>query len=77
MSTEVIVTDKNNTVVLEHIENRTIVSGMIAPQTTFASLADIDLTQLTPGSVLVYNDTTKKWTATILLDKQIVESGQY
>lgn len=63
------------------LQSRIIISGMIGPAfngvTTFASLSDIDLTQLAPGSTLVYNSATQKWTATTLLDKQIVESGQY
>jgi hypothetical protein len=62
-------------------QSRVIISGMIGPAgsgaVTFASLGDIDLTQLAPGSTLVYNSATQKWTATKLLDQQIVESGQY
>ena len=52
---------------------------MIGPTgvTTFAGLTDIDLTQLAAGSVLVYNPGTQKWTATNLLQQQIVESGQF
>ena len=63
------------------LQSRVIISGMIGPASsavvTFASLGDIDLTQLAPGSTLVYNSATQKWTATKLLDQQIVESGQY
>jgi len=79
MTTEVIVTENNNTVVINTQQPNVIVSGMIGPTgvTTFAGLTDIDLNQLSAGSVLVYNAGTQKWTATKLLDQQIVESGQF
>lgn len=79
MTTEVIVTESNNTVVVDHPQPTVIVSGMIGPTgvTAISGLTDIDLTQLSSGSVLVYNSTSHKWTATTLLDQQIVESGQF
>ena len=79
MTTEVIVTDSNNTVVINTQQPNVIISGMIGPTgvTSFGGLTDIDLTQLSAGSVLVYNAGTQKWTATKLLDQQIVESGQF
>lgn len=79
MTTEVIVTENNNTVVINTQQPNVIVSGMIGPTgvTTFTGLTDIDLTQLAAGSVLVYNPGTQKWTATNTLDQQIVESGQF
>lgn len=79
MTTEVIVTDSNNTVVINTQQPNVIISGMIGPTgvTTFSGLTDIDLTQLAAGSVLVYNPGTQKWTATNMLDQQIVESGQF
>jgi NADPH-dependent curcumin reductase CurA len=79
MTTEVIVTESNNTVVIDKPQPTVIVSGMIGPTgvTAISGLTDIDLTQLSSGSVLVYNSTSHKWTATTLLDQQIVESGQF
>jgi NADPH-dependent curcumin reductase CurA len=79
MTTEVIVTETNNTVVINTQQPNVIVSGMIGPTgvTSFSGLTDIDLNQLSAGSVLVYNAGTQKWTATKLLDQQIVESGQF
>ena len=79
MTTEVIVTEANNTVVINTKQPNVIISGMIGPTgvTTFSGLTDIDLTQLAAGSVLVYDAGTQKWTATKLLDQQIVESGQF
>ena len=41
------------------------------------SLKDIDTSNLTDGSVLVYSSSTGKWESTTLLEKQTVECGQY
>jgi len=78
-NTKIVVTDKNNAVVVNTQQPRVVVSGMIGPLgvTSLAGLSDIDATQLSAGSVLVYNSGTQKWTATTLLDQQIVESGQF
>jgi len=38
---------------------------------------DVDLTNLNDGSLLIYSTQTSKWTAGVLLNKQIIESGQY
>ena len=39
--------------------------------------ADVDVSQLQDGGVLVYNTATNMWKATNLLDKQIFEAGQF
>ena len=87
--TEVVVTDQTRTVVVEDsgspavvTENsrpQVIVTGLMGPPgaSSFAQLQDIDLTQLGSGSTLVYNTQTQKWTATTLLDQQVIESGQF
>jgi hypothetical protein len=40
-------------------------------------LDDIDVTNLSDGSVLVYSQSSSKWEATTVLEKQQVECGQY
>ena len=45
--------------------------------TTISSATDIDMSNLSDGSMLVYNDITEKWHATLLLEQQIIDSGQY
>jgi hypothetical protein len=77
--TVVVETQQNTTVVLDPQQSRTIVTGIMGPRgaSSFDQLSDIDLTQLGSGSLLIYNTGTSKWTATKLLDQQIVESGQY
>lgn len=77
--TETVVTYKDNTVVAQSTVRQTIVTGMMGPPgaATFGELRDIDLAQLGAGSMLVYNTTTNKWTATTLLEQQTVECGQF
>lgn len=87
--TEVVVTDQNNTfvtntvpvqtVVTQTPRIQTIVTGMMAPTSAVNvdQLRDVDISQLGEGSILVYNAQTQKWTATTLLDQQIIESGQF
>jgi hypothetical protein len=87
MTTEIIVTEVNNAVIVEKKEpvvvssqsqTKVVVGGMIGPtQTTLKGLSDLDLTLLSAGSLLVYNAGTEKWHATTLLDQQTFESGQF
>lgn len=89
MTTEVIVTQSNNTsVVQEQLVNRVVVddkpariitSGMMPPPTvnSIAASGDVDLSQLQDGGMLIYNTATNMWKATNLLDKQIFEAGQF
>jgi hypothetical protein len=67
------------TVVIDNQQSKTIVTGIMGPRgaSSFSQLPDIDLSQLSPGSLLVYDAGTMRWTATTLLDQQTVESGQY
>ena len=87
MTTEIIVTEVNNTVVIERkdpvvvssqSQTKIVVGGMIGPHvTTLKGLSDLDITNLTGGSLLVYNAGTEKWTATLELNQQVVDSGQF
>lgn len=87
MTTNVIVTEVNNAVIIERKEpvvvssqsqTKVVVGGMIGPTPTrLTGLQDLDLTQLSAGSLLVYNAGTEKWHATTLLDQQVFESGQF
>ena len=87
MTTEIVVTEVNNTVVIVRKEpavvssqsqTKIVVGGMIGPHvTTLKGLSDLDITNLTGGSLLVYNAGTEKWTATIELNQQVVDSGQF
>ena len=79
MTTKTVVVDAHQTVVVQTTQPQTIVTGIVGPRgaSNFAELSDIDLTQISGGALLVYNTQTQKWTATTLLDQQIVESGQF
>lgn len=66
--------------VIERTQDSTvIVTGVLAPASasTISGSGDVDLTQLVDGATLVYSTPTNKWAATALLDKQVIESGQY
>jgi hypothetical protein len=89
MTTEVIVTQSGDTsVIQEQVINRVvtddkpariITSGMLPPPAvnSLSTASDVDLSQLQDGGILVYRTGTNRWTATNLLDQQIVESGQF
>jgi len=41
------------------------------------NLTDVNSQSLIDGSVLVFNDSTKKWVSQLTLDKQNITGGQY
>lgn len=89
--TETVVTEQNNTVVAaadgpgtvvtQTASIQTIVTGIMGPagsaNASVNRLLDVDVSQLTNGSLLVYNTQTEKWTASTRLDQQIFEAGQF
>ena len=88
MSTEVVVTDKNNTVIIDRsqaqvarevVQSNIVLAGMIGPMgpSALSAFTDVNATNLQNGSLLVYNTATTKWTATTTLEQQIIEAGQY
>lgn len=44
---------------------------------TLGSILDVDTSTLSNGSTLVYKTANSKWTATTLLDLQVMEGGEY
>ena len=77
--TTTVVVDKHSTVINTVKEPTVIYTGIIGPPGpgSLAEMPDIDASELSSGSILVYNSQTQKWTSTILLNQQIVDSGQY
>lgn len=87
--TDVVVIESNNSTVVQNTQTHNlvvddkratvIVTGMMPPAAanSITNSVDIDTTNLQGGSTLVYNATTQQWTATKLLDQQIIESGQF
>lgn len=76
----VIVTDSGEKIVTT-IESppTVIVTGPIisAGTSTLSSATDVDTSQATDGSVLVYNSYNMMWKATRTLNKQEVDSGEF
>ena len=91
--TDVVVVDKQNTVVVTNDKTGTVITGSSQPQVILtgimgpqgipgtavplSNLSDVDSTVLANGSVLVYNPSSSKWVSTTLLNQQTVDSGQY
>lgn len=67
------------TTVVQNIENTTVVVGGIMGPPGASGLitasADVDVTNLQDGSVLVYNTEAAKWQAAQILEKQIINAG--
>jgi ABC-type transporter Mla maintaining outer membrane lipid asymmetry ATPase subunit MlaF len=51
------------------------IQGPSGQATTVASISDIDAVNPDNGSVLVFKQTTNKWTATKTLEAQTMEGG--
>ena len=62
--------------VVEPIEELTVISTAVS-QRSIESLEDVNLNNLTNGSILVYQNNTSKWTATTLLNQQTMEAGEF
>jgi hypothetical protein len=62
--------------VVEPIEELTVTSTAVSDRTV-ESLEDVNLNNLTNGSILVYQTSTSKWTATTLLNQQTMEAGEF
>lgn len=75
------VTNQQNKVVSVNTQGTTeVVSvGVQGPPgvTTISQAADVDTTNVSDGSVLVYETNSSKWKATTTLEKQAVEGGHY
>lgn len=74
-STEVVVieTDTSNTVTTGTLLGAGTGEGV----SSISQAIDVDITQLTSGSILVYNALNAQWKATRLLQEQTIECGQF
>lgn len=76
--TNTIVTEANNTVIVQAETTYAIIAGVIGPTSnSISTMEDVDVVNLADGGLLIYSSSTNKWTAGNLLEKQIIESGQY
>lgn len=53
------------------------IQGLGATSLNLEDLKNIDASNLTNGSVLVYKTDTNKWTATTILELQVIDGGTY
>lgn len=74
-STEVVVieTDTSNTVTTGTLLGGGTGNGI----SSISQAIDLDATELTSGSMLVYNAINAQWKATKLLQEQTIECGQF
>lgn len=92
MSTEVIVETVYDTIIVDDSSDTILVEtpGEVTVLTTaeqgppgpagiqnISDAFDVDSTNKTEGSVLVYSNQNQKWVATTQLENQTIESGQY
>ena len=87
--TDIVVTDAHSTVlygnqttqsvVTSDQQPKTIVTGIMGPRgvTTISGADDVDLAGVSSGSLLVYNPVTSRWVATIDLNQQHMDGGQF
>lgn len=74
----VVVTD-TNTVTIEVGTPTVVLAGAMGPPgaSELSAIADVDVTNLQDGGILVYAQATQRWTATNTLERQILEGGQF
>lgn len=53
-----------------------ISASSISPN-SIENMADVDLTGLTDGALLIYQNNTARWTASTMLNKQNMEGGEF
>jgi hypothetical protein len=54
-----------------------MISASSIPPNSIENMADVDLTGLTDGALLIYRNNTAKWAASTMLDKQNMEGGEF
>jgi hypothetical protein len=76
---QTIVTNDYKTVVTVDRAPKTIVTGMMGPPAIarLSDSEDLDLSNLSDGSLLIYNSATLKWIAALELNQQTLEGGHY
>jgi hypothetical protein len=82
MANEIVATvtsDDDVVVSVQTTANNTAVSDLYNPLYVpqLGGIGDVDTSQLTNGSVLVYKTNTNKWTSTINLDAQDMDGGEF
>lgn len=81
-STERVIAESTNTVLADRNIGVVVVSGIMGPRgvsglDNISNAGDVDASQRTNGSILVYDSSNQKWTATTTLSEQRLDAGQY
>jgi hypothetical protein len=80
---ESVVVSSTEVVVIETDTSNTVTTGTLLGAGTgdgissISQAIDVDITQLSTGSILVYNAMNAQWKATKLLQEQTIECGQF
>ena len=53
------------------------VQGPVGPTATISTASDVDVSTLTTGSLLIYNQTSSKWVSNVNLEAQYINAGDY
>lgn len=51
--------------------------GPTGPTATISTASDVDVSTLTTGSLLIYNQTSSKWVSNVNLEAQYINAGDY
>jgi hypothetical protein len=51
--------------------------GPVGPTATISTASDVDVSTLTTGSLLIYNQNTGKWVSDVNLQAQYINAGDY
>lgn len=74
-----VVVTENTTVTVETGVPTVVLAGTMGPPgtSTLSALSDVDTSILVSGSLLIYSQATQRWVSSNLLDKQVLEAGQF
>lgn len=53
------------------------IQGPVGPTATISTASDVDVSTLTTGSLLIYNQTSSKWVSSVNLEAQYINAGDY
>jgi hypothetical protein len=78
---ESVIVSSTEVVVVETDTSNTITTGTLlgtgSGTSSISQAIDVDITELTTGSILIYSTTNARWNATLLLQEQTIDCGQF
>lgn len=75
----VIVTSEHDTVIISNSNSPSVImtGPMIGGSNNMNTLNNVDVSNLSTGSILIYQENTQKWTSSKNLDQQFLDGGQF